>query len=109
LKHHEELFHEQFKEYEAKKQKQQQPQRQEQVREDVSLEDKPTTAEATARAKAQGRRKPVLPEAEYAHAKIEPLTDELAEYNARPLCAKCGFKHYPDKACIQITETKRKR
>jgi hypothetical protein len=58
-------------------------------------------------------RKGVLSREEYDlakdRAKVEvDLAEERAEYESRPLCSKCGFKHYPEKECILPAETKRK-
>lgn len=101
--------HEQFLKSKAQKRQQEQPQRQERVSEVVSSRE-PRTAEAKPKAKQPGRKRDVLSPLEFDRAKTEDsLAEEKAEYESRPLCAKCGFKHYPDKACIQITESKRKR
>jgi hypothetical protein len=84
-------------------------QKQERVSEVVSSGE-PRTEEAKPKAKQPGRKRDVLSADEYDRAKTErSLAEEKAEYESRPLCAKCGFKHYPDKACIQITEPKRKK
>lgn len=83
-------------------------QQQERVSEVVSSGE-PRTAEAKPKAKQPGRERDVLPPLEFSRAKTEDsLAEEKAEYEARPLCAKCGFKHYPDKPCIQMREPKRK-
>jgi hypothetical protein len=97
--------HEQFLKKRAGKQRQEQPQKQERVSVIGSLEIKPTP-----KAKQPGRKRDVLPPDEYKHAKVSALAaEELAEYEARPLCPKCGFKHEPSNDCIQIRESKRKR
>jgi hypothetical protein len=58
-------------------------------------------------------RKGVLSREEYDlakdRAKVEAdLAEERAEYESRPLCSKCGFKHHSEKECILPAETKRK-
>jgi len=58
--------------------------------------------------------KVVLPREEFLFVKDREkvtanLAEERAEYESRPLCEKCGFKHYPEKDCIQIVDSKRKR
>jgi hypothetical protein len=102
--------HDEFlKNHKAKKQQQEQPQ--EQVRESEDFQSKPNTVEATATATPKGERKRrVLSANEYEQQKVSAsLAEEMAEYEARPLCSKCGFKHVLEKACLQRAESKRKK
>jgi hypothetical protein len=87
---------------------QEQDQAQEQVRGDVSLEDKPTTAEA--RAKAQGRRNAVLTADEFAAKNdADGIEQWKAEIAVRPTCPKCGVKHLGDACVSKDTGPKRKK
>jgi hypothetical protein len=86
---------------------QEQPQKQERERE--AFTSKPNTAEATATPKSE-RKRPVLSEHDFGRQKVSAsLAEEMAEYEARPLCSKCGFKHVLQKACLQPAESKRKK
>ncbi len=63
--------------------------------------------------KPRSRVKSILSREEYelvqSRIKVEAdLAEEMAEYDSRPLCSKCGFKHYPEKECILPAEPKRK-
>jgi len=101
--------HEQFLKRTAEKQqqRQEQPQRQERVSEVVSSRE-PRTAEAKPKAKQPGRKRDVLSPLEFDRAKTEDsLAEERAEYESRPLCSKCGFRHNPDAPCIEPRPRKR--
>jgi hypothetical protein len=104
LEHHEHFLKS------KQRQQQVQPQRQERVSGVVSLEDKPTTAEATPKAKQPGRKRDVLPEFEYSRQKdARALEEWKAEIAARPPCPKCGAPHPPDPNCSGKSEPPRKK